>query len=57
MIDNQMFLQQQMEGLRYMKKQSAHSKSPVRGTMNAIELMYNKDILMEISAAKKLKQV
>jgi hypothetical protein len=42
-----------MEGLMHLKRQAAHSKSPVRGTMNAVELMFNKDILMEISAAKK----
>jgi len=42
--------------MKYLKKQAAWSKSPVRGTMNAEELKYNREILLEISAAKKLKQ-
>ncbi len=36
-----------------MKKQAAWSKSPIRGTMNAEELRYNREILLEISQAKR----
>lgn len=36
-----------------MKNQAAISKSPIRGTMNEDEIKLNREILLEISMAKK----
>lgn len=44
-----------MHSLKLMKNQAAISKSPVRGTMNEEEIRLNREILLEISMAKKRK--
>lgn len=51
--ENHLFLKEQMQGIKIHKKQSALSKSPLRGTMNEDEIQLNRQLLMEISAKKK----
>ncbi|CDW77094.1 UNKNOWN [Stylonychia lemnae] len=55
--ENQFYLKEQIHGLKLMKNQAAISKSPIRGTMNEEEIKLNREILLEISMAKKRQQM
>eukprot|EP00347_Sterkiella_histriomuscorum_P016776 403351895 len=54
--ENQIYLKDQIIGIKIQKNQPAVSKSPLRGAMNEEEIRLNRTLLLEISQKKKLQK-